>query len=257
MSPLRYQFQILSTVFALMMFSSFSQRLVAQQTYYGDSDSFRGIEEQAKRRAKLEAESAMVSSVNAKHIAEVNRINAESSSHWEVLHANHSRTVLTHKAGITQNANLPAYLQRQYFDIVRLDLQKYDAEVQYLKDSNRAQIEYALVKNMTEILQNQQDAKNYESAAKQSKRLEDARRTYNATLETLRISRANALQLKNKRDADVTSYNQSFAAWKEVSNNSYQRPETTGGSAGSSGDDYDLAGALRDRLRSLNSGYNH
>jgi hypothetical protein len=248
---------ILSAVCTFLFLLSVDHAANAQQAYYGDSDSFRGIEEQAKRRAKAEADAAATSRIYTKHVTEVNRINAESRDKWDTLHADFRKLYLMHKNGLDENSNLPAYLQRQYFDIVRLDIQRYDAAVQWLKDSNRAQIEFALIKNQQQNFQLLQDSQNHEAAARQKKMIEDSKKTYQSTLESLRTSQANASRLNEKRETDVRSYNNSFDAWKDIQNTTYRNLPTPGASGGAERDDYDLAGALRDKLQSMNNGHHH
>jgi predicted nuclease with TOPRIM domain len=256
MSSLRTLARFPSVLVVLIALTS-SRSALAQQAVYGDSDSLRGIEEQAKRRAKAEASANATAAIYAKQTADVNRINAESAKQWETLYSAYRQLYLRHKTGLVQNSNLPAYLQGQFFELVRLDMQRFDAEVQSLKDFNRAQVEYATLTNQRQNLQQLRDGKNHEAAARQAKLIENGAATYNSSLDRLKASRANASRLNETRESLVRSYNKSFVAWKDVSNSVSGGGSSSGSSGGSSGDDYDLAGALRDRLRDLNSGYGH
>lgn len=156
------------------------------------------------------------------------------------------------------NSGLPAYLQRKLFEIARQDINRFDGEVQTLKDFNKAKIEYATLTIQRQNLQILRDAQQHEDAARQAKVIDYNSKIYDASLERLRESRARVSQLNANRDALVMSYNQGFTARENVrSQFGSGEPEGSDGYVGSGEDNYDLAGALRDKLQGLNSGNGH
>ena len=263
MSPYRTLAFVACPTVVFMTLVCLPARVVAQESaapsprirgQIEDADSFRGIEEQARRRSKVEADAATKeasAAIRVKMSAEVKQINAESAAEYDQIYSAYREVFLREREGLTQNSGLPVYLQTQFFDIVRHDINRFNAEVQRLKDSNKARIEYATLANQRQNLQILRDAQQHEGAAQQEKLIESTTMIYSASLDRLKESRARASHLNENRESLVRSYNQSFNAFKD---SAYREPQ---GYVGSSDDDYDLAGALRDKLQGMNSGYGH